>query len=46
MNYEKYDDISISLDSLDYKFISSGTKGQLNKRLSSILFQTMKKFII
>lgn len=31
MNYEKYDDISISLDSLDYKFISSGTKGELNK---------------
>lgn len=31
MNYEKYDDISISQNSLDYKFLSIGVKGKLNK---------------
>lgn len=31
MNYDKYDDISISTDSLDYKFVSTGVKGDQNK---------------
>ncbi|WP_158796671.1 hypothetical protein [Pedobacter sp. L105] len=31
MNYDKYADISISPDRLDYLFLSNGTKGNLNK---------------
>lgn len=31
MNYDKYSDISISSDSLDYKFISIGKNGDLSK---------------
>ena len=31
MNYEKYADISISPNRLDYQFVSMGTKGDLNK---------------
>lgn len=31
MNYERYNNISISPDALDYKFVSSGKKGDLEK---------------
>ena len=31
MNYEKYQNVSISPDALDYNFISKGTKGDLEK---------------
>jgi hypothetical protein len=31
MNHDKYDDISISTDALDYKFVSRGPKGNQDK---------------
>lgn len=31
MNYDKYENVSISSDALEYNFISTGTKGDLEK---------------